>query len=322
MAYESFVNTEHNNRAISLAENEQLLSPLGLSGLLGYTATRPVYADGTGGRTLKMRAGVRATIRGTRFNNLTETLIGPDQILANTSGSPRKDLLVLRLDRAAAGAKAFTVSPVMLTGNASASPVAPSPVTNNTIDGTGFWDLPILELDVANGATSFTEANIKPRHWYATGSGYVGWDTARPPVEPGVLFQAVDTGITYIGKIDGTWARVHQNTGMVDIAVPAGWSAGPFRVGRDGNTVILTGRVTRTGAALANTASPVVGRVDEDFRPGDEGAYGVYHCSLPDHSSQIAIDSGGAITFGGTQSGDGIAQNAVLYVNATWLAKS
>lgn len=321
MAYESFPNQEHNNRAVSLAENEQLLTPLGLTGLVGYNGQKPVYADGTGTRTVKIRAGVAATIRGTRFNNLTETLVASDQIVANSSGQPRIDLLVLRLNRAATAPKQFTISPVVITGTPAASPLAPTPVRNSTMDGSGVWDLPLCEIAVPNGAGSFADTALTNKAWWVTGSGYVGFDTARPPVEAGVIFQAAgDSGISYIGTSAGSWVRIYSDTGAVNIGpVPSGWDADPFTATRQGDLVVMNARLVRTGGTIANTSSVTMGRVGVGYRPKD-AVYGVYHCSYPDHSSHVTVNTDGYVTFVGTSNGDPIGQGSSVYANLTWPA--
>lgn len=319
MTYESFPNTAHNNRAISLAEHEQIVAPLGASGLIGYTTTTPVYSTGTGTRTVKLRAGVRATIRGTRFNVIAEHDIDGSQILANTSGAARIDLLVLRLNREAGDPNKFTISPVVITGTPGGAPVAPLPVRNDTMDGTGYWDLPLAEIAVPNGATSIAAGGVTNRAWWVTPSGYTGLDTAKPPVEPGVIFRANDSGVSYIGSNTGKWQRIYQNTGWINVTPPAGWSASPFAFAKVNDLVVMTARLVRTGAALAATVSPTLYTLAEAFRPS-QVTYGVYHCTFPDHSSHVAVGTNGAVVFSGTSGGDGIGQNATLLSNMVWLA--
>lgn len=317
---ESFPNLAHNNRAITLPENEQLLAPLGLSGLLGYTGTVPVYSDATGGRAVKLRAGVKATIRGTRFNNATETVIGSDVIVANTSGLPRIDLVVLRLNREAVSPNAYTITPVVITGVPAATPLVPSPVRNDTTDGSGFWDIPLADFDVPNGATSIAVDKVRNRAWWVTGSGYTGLDAARPPVEAGVVFRANDTGITWMGTAAGGWQRLYYNTGWVNVTPPTGWAASTFSFARVGDLVVMSARITRTGAAVAATTSPVLYTVTEPFRPSQE-VFGTYHCSHPDHSSHVVVGTDGTITFGGTgTTGQHIEQGASLLSNMVWPA--
>lgn len=316
MAVDSYPNNAHNNRAISLAEHEQILRPFGRTGFLNYSATLPVYA-GAAARTLFLRLGVQGTVRGTRFSITSEHTIGPDVILANTSGSPRRDLLVMRLDRQAADPNKFTISPVVITGAPAAVPVAPSPVNNDTLDGSGVWDFPVTEIPVPNGATTLTLASSDFRGWWCTPSGYTGLDAAKPPIEPGLIFRANDTGVTYVGSNVGKWQRLYINSGWINVGLPSGWSGflGFYKVG---DLAVMSARVTRTGAALAATVSPLLYTVAESFRPA-QATYGVYHCTLPDHSSHVAIGTDGAVIFSGTATTAlNIAQNSTLLSNMAW----
>lgn len=311
MAIDSFPNTPHNNRAISLAENEQLLAPLGPTGLVGYTGTTPVYGDSTG-RQVKVRAGVSGNIRGTRFNNAAETIV---TLTTNTSGSPRVDLLVARLSRTN-----YTVSYVVIVGTPAATPIAPQPVRNDTVDGTGVWDLPLAEIKVGNGYTTVAPLDVTNRAWWVSSSGYHGLAAAAPPVEPGAIWRANDAGITYVGTSGGSWQKLYYNTGWKPLGVPAGWTAQAFHFCRVGDLVVMNARLVRTGAAIAGTSSAVFGPLGSTYRPS-MAVYGVYHCSFPDHSSHIVVGTDGLITFSGTSdTALPISQNATLLANMVWPA--
>lgn len=319
MAVDSYPNNAHNNRAISLAEHEQILAPFSRTGFIGYSATLPVYASASA-RTLMLRAGTRGTVRGTRFQITSEHTIGPDMILANTSGSPRRDLLVMRLNREATDPNKFTVNPVVITGAPAASPVAPLPVRNDTIDGTGYWDLPVLDFPVPNGATTLTVTPADFRGWWTSPSGYTGLSTAMPPVEPGLIFRANDTGISWIGTNTGRWQRIYQNTGWINVSAPSGWTASPFAFARVNDLVVMSARVIRTGATIPATTSVTMYKVAEAFRP-EQAAYGTYHASSPDHSSHVAVGTDGSVVFAGTGTTSlPINQNSTVYSNMVWLA--
>lgn len=319
MTYNSYPNSAWNSRAISLAEHEQILLPFGRTGFLNYSATLPVYA-GAAARTLMLRVGTRGTVRGTRFNITAEHTIGPDVILANTSGSPRRDLLVMRLNREAAAPNQFTVSPVVITGAPAAVPVAPAPVRNDTSDGTGVWDLPVTEIPVPNGATTLTITAADFRGWWCTPSGYTGLEVAKPPTEPGLIFRANDSGISYIASNTGKWQRIYLNGGWVNVGAPSGWTASPFAFARINDLIVMSARLIRTGAAIPATTSPVLYTVAESYRP-TQATFGVYHCSNPDHSSHVAVGTDGAVTFAGTgNTALPIAQNSTLLSNMVWLA--
>lgn len=308
MALDSFPNTPHNNRAISLAENEQLLAPLGGSGLVGYTGITPVYADSTG-RQVKVRAGVHGWIRGTKFTNITETIVN---VTTNTSGNPRVDLLVARVSRTNYG-----VTYVVIPGAASATPLAPQPVRNDTIDGSGVFDLPLAEIKVANAYTTVAAGDVKNRAWWLSLSGYQGFAAAPPPVEPGALFRANDAGITYIGTAGGAWQKIYNNGGWVGpVGVPAGWNPLAFHFCRVGDLVVMNVRIIRTGAAVNATTTTVMGNISASYRPAMT-IWGVYRCTNG-NVSHAAVTADGEVQFAGTVNGVAIASGANLLCNMVW----
>jgi hypothetical protein len=308
VAVDSFPNTPHNNRLISLAENEQLWAGVP-SGLIGYTGVTPVYADSTG-RQVKVRAGVAGRIRGTRFNNTTETIV---PVTTNTSGNPRVDLLVARLNRPGGYVVGYAVIP----GAPGASPIAPQPVRNDTIDGSGTYDIPLAEIKVAHNYTSVAAADVSNRAWWVSPSGFYGFDAAKPPAEGAALFRATDTGITYIGTPAGSWQRLYYNTGWKALTAPTGYTFGAMHFARSGDLVVMNARVIRTNATIASGTNLTFGTLAQTYRPGMT-VWGVYHCTNPDHSSHVAVGADGLITFAGASST--IAQNANLLSNMTWLA--
>lgn len=306
MAIDSFPNTAHASRAVTLAEHEQLAAPLTGSGLVGYTGVAPVYADSTG-RQVKVRAGVHGLIRGTKFVNATETVVA---VTTNTSGNPRKDLLVARLDRST-----YQVSFVVIAGVAAATPLAPSPVRTDSIDGSGVFDQPLAEITLANAYTTIADLNLVNRAWWLSKSGYQGFDAAKPPIEPGALFKAADAGITYVGGA-AKWQPIYRNISAT-LAAPAGWSALEFEVSRSGDAVSANLRIARSGSAYGPTGSPQFGPVGVDYRPA-KTVWAPYHCTLPPHSGHMIVQADGLIIFGG----DGvnpINTGANLIANPTWI---
>ncbi|MEU7590645.1 hypothetical protein AB0A95_30685 [Micromonospora sp. NPDC049230] len=253
MAYESFPNNQHNNRVITLAEHEQIVAPNSLSGIVGpFLSIPPVFADGTG-RHVKLRAGVKASILGTRFNNLTETLI---PIGENTSGKNRIDLVVLRLRRQESSLGAgdqYTIAPYVIQGGPADNPVAPPPVRNDT-PGSGFWDIPIDEVYVVNGVTSIGSGATSCQAYHIAGSGYVGrWEWAFPPVEAGVVFRDEQHSVTYIGTGSGTWQSLYEDTSWAAVGVAAGWSTAPTgkcRIRRVNRVAYFQLDLFRTGGSL------------------------------------------------------------------------
>lgn len=303
MAYVSFPNDDHNSRAVTLAEHEMIVAPLGLSALLGYTSTPPVFGDSTG-LQVKLRANVYASIRGTRFNNTSETVIA---VGANSSGDTRIDLLVLRLRRTESGVGVgdqYTISPVVIAGVPGANPSPPAAVRDDVIDGTGLWDIPLAEITVVDGASTITAAQVKSRAYYISGTGYTGLSTAVPPVEPGVVWRENDTGITKIGTSGGTWHTLYRNTGWVNITTGSGatsWNKHNVAVSRSGLIVVCNFNATRSAGNLPAGSKSYLGPIDEHFRP-QRDAYGptnlanVYVYAQTD--GQIIVVAGSQINTG------------------------
>lgn len=287
MTYESFPNTGHNARAITLGEHERLVTPLGLPGLVGYNGALPAYADSTG-RHVKIRDGVAGTIQGT---NVTVTAEETVSVGANSSGSTRIDLLVLRLDRAD-----YEIDPVVIAGTPAASPIAPTPVRNAPGGSPDYYDIPLAEITVLNGATTITATQVRNRAWWATGDGLLGFNTARPPVLPGVSFQEIDTGITRVGTVGGTWQTTYRYTDWVSVSAGSGWTVSAFAVARDGNMCTANVRVVRNGSAIGPTVSPRLGPIPAQFRP-DRTVWGTYYASTPDRVRPVALGPDGRITF-------------------------
>lgn len=91
-----------------------------------------------------------------------QVYINDDEILftvgANASGNPRIDTLVIRRDYVAQTTRA-----VLKQGSAAATPVPP---TLDQIDGS-IWEIPVCDIAVANGFSTITLEEIRPRQNYA-----------------------------------------------------------------------------------------------------------------------------------------------------------
>lgn len=203
MASNSYPRTGYASGAITSVEHERLTHRTAPDGVYGVPSDTPVtYADGTGTRVVKIRSGRYALVRGSLYDSgTTDISITLD---ANASGNPRIDMIVLRLDRSG-----YTVTEAKITGTPAASPVAPA-LTYNT-GGSGFWDFPLAEVAVANGATVITAGNVTPRAWYIQDDGQILCTAStRPQHEHGRRIYQTDTGLWYYSdgsawKIDGVW---------------------------------------------------------------------------------------------------------------------
>jgi hypothetical protein len=199
----SYPRAGYNSGAISSVEHERLTHPTAPDGVYGTPADQPLaYADGTGTRVVKIRNTRYALVRGSLYDSgASDISITLD---ANSSGNPRIDMIVLRLDRSG-----YTVTETKITGTAAASPSPPA-LTYNT-GATGFWDFPVAEVAVANGATALAAGTVTPRAWYTNDDGIILCTaTTRPQHQAGRRMYQTDTGLWYFSdgsswKIDGAW---------------------------------------------------------------------------------------------------------------------
>lgn len=152
---------------------ENLGSSQAASGVAGTPAdAAPVYADNTG-RQVKLRTGVRAWVRGRVWESdpaTAEAMAVP----TNTSGLPRTDRLVLRLDRST-----NNVTAAVLTGTPALTPAPPA--LTQTFGSTGVYELPLARWTVADGYTTILAADVTTEAWYPQPSGLVACtSTTRP----------------------------------------------------------------------------------------------------------------------------------------------
>lgn len=186
-------------------------------GLLGSpTDTATVFADSTG-RQVKVRAGKLGNVRGYQwFSDPTV-----DEIIAslpaNTSGNPRIDRLVLRLDRATR-----TVRTQYLQGTAAASPSAPA-LTQNTSLSSGLYDFPLARWQIANGYTTITAGDIVTEAWYPQPSGLtLCTSTSRPfGTSRTVGMEVYETNTKQTWSWDGSWWRPRPGTCLLDLTSAA-----------------------------------------------------------------------------------------------------
>lgn len=135
-------------RVIDDAEFEKWAIAGGPSAVVGYTDQAVVYGDSSG-RQVKVAAEKYAQVRGHTW--YSGSSIVTKSIAANSSGSTRVDLVVLRLTRSTWNVTCEIVAGVPGAG-------APSPTQDTGT--TGVWELPIATVSVANGAATISAANV------------------------------------------------------------------------------------------------------------------------------------------------------------------
>jgi len=259
MASSSWPNPGHSSGAVTTVEYEQLAAPGIVSGLIGTPAlSAMVYADSTG-LHVKVRANRQATVRAAHYDSGSSEITLT--ITANSSGSVRTDLVVLRLDR-----NTGQVAEYVITGSPGGG--APSPVT--TISTTGYWDLPLAAVTVPSGATTITAGQVDEKAWYVAASGIACRSSTRPPVESNLEITEYDTGIAYKGIVTsdgGRWVMQWRDSGQIAMPNGGGWDASILTYQRQGNLVIASISATRTSTLLWTAPDSVICTLPVEARP-------------------------------------------------------
>lgn len=115
--------------------------------LPGFLLDLEVFGDSSG-RQVKVRTGA-AIVEGHYYDSdATETLA----LAANSSGNPRRDLVVVRVNTSVVPA---TITLVVIQGTPSGSPTTPAHSTTSTI-----YDLPLGYATVADGAVTIDAGDV------------------------------------------------------------------------------------------------------------------------------------------------------------------
>lgn len=111
-----------------------------------------VFADSTGAQ-VKIHPGC-AAIKGFYFQSTEQETV---TVAVNSSGNPRKDLVVLRLDT-----DADTITFAILPGTPAASPSPPTPTQD--MDA-GTWELPLAEVRAEHGWLTIAADKVTDRRF-------------------------------------------------------------------------------------------------------------------------------------------------------------
>lgn len=295
MASNSYPRTGYNSGALTNVEHERLTERSAPDGLIGATSDLPlVYADGTGTRTVKIRSGRSALVRGSYYESGgSDISITLD---ANSSGQPRIDMIVLRLNRSG-----YTVTEDKITGTPAASPSPPA-ITQQT-GSTGLWDLPVAQVAVASGATSLSAGTVTPLGWYIQDDGQIVCTaTTRPQHVAGRRIFQTDVGLWYTS--DGTTWRPDRPT-----------------VGLSTSTSQHTGFGTTEVVSL--TVTSMVFKSGWAYRASIRGSlYGTAGAQVlfrlrKSTASGTPYGEYGRVTCAGASAGDGAMANGSIYLLRT-----
>lgn len=189
---------------------ESMASGFTTDGIIGTISDTTVIYGDSSGLQVKLRANKYGLCRGHGWTSGTVDLVLG--LAANTSGSARIDLAVLRFDRTAQ-----TVTMVIRPGTpgAGAPALQRDPVTNPA----GLYEVAIAQIVVVAGATSISAANVIIVHPFVTGPPIIVPDLATLNLVTPPAYGTLATAGTqpYVYSSSG-WLRADWNSGWGLIA--------------------------------------------------------------------------------------------------------
>lgn len=268
--------------SMDVTEFSRLMRRVGDAKTSEEVATGLQVSVATGTRLLSVSAG-ESVQAGTLFtSDATEALT----VTANSSGLSRVDLVVAEIRWTASGAATSETNAgtlVVLPGTPAANPVAPNLTSASRNPGV-IWRVPLAKVTVPNGATQLTAGNVADVRPLATAATTFSTVTIAPP---------------------GSWS------------VP---SSSPWQVQKYGDSVYMSGRLTRTTASIDAGVEAVFGGtqlIPTGYRPNVV----VSAAALPDSGNNIlghfTILPDGTVTY--SQNFGSFPVNGTLrIVNTTW----
>lgn len=202
MAEASWPSPNHNSRNVTDQEYEDLAAFFSGDGVWGNPGSGAVVEAGVG-LTVVVKASKAASVRGHQWaSGNTDFTLTVD---ANSSGSPRVDWVVLRLDRST-----WDVNAVVKAGTPGAGP----PVLERSVSSPGVWEIPVAQVTIPDGATSVTVQ----RHELYIGTRIRPCTSTTRPILPsrGEIDFELDTG-RWIGWNGSTWELLHGDSGELPI---------------------------------------------------------------------------------------------------------
>ncbi|SBT63919.1 hypothetical protein GA0070622_0887 [Micromonospora sediminicola] len=230
------------NPGVTEAQHERLLGRALPSGLLGHPDDQPlVYADGTGTREIRIRASRQGAVEGYGWAN--DAAVITKTLAANTSGSTRVDLVVLRLNRST-----WTVTVQIVQGTPGAG--APAATRTPATGGGTIYEIELATVTVANNATTLAGSTVTDKAWYLNEDGQILCESdRRPPHHPGRSAFETDTGRWILS--DGTvWRNAVDDSGLLAVSMLSGFGATENTLQRRGGVCVLNIKVQRTNAAF------------------------------------------------------------------------
>lgn len=204
------------------ASFSQMMSAVGGNGIVGsYAGTGFAATRVPGSRSMSIQAGT-CWAPGV-FVTMDATTTSP-AAAANTSGLPRIDLVVMRINWSTHAAALINIA-----GTPNANPVAPS---YNTSPGVLF-DIPLRQSLLPSGDADYTAVNIAAgdrRYWLVDGTFAQPSGRVLPDSAAGRLVTIPDAGKILLSQNDTSrWTfNAESDTGWEDLSasVPSGWIGG------------------------------------------------------------------------------------------------
>lgn len=282
------------------AAYERLMGPITGSGRYNFNPTSAqfstplVFADNSG-RQVKAYANQSAILRGFRWESGTTPLVLA--LDANTSGNPRQDLIVLRLDRSN-----YTVRLGKTNGTPAAAPAAPAAIQDT---GTaGVWELPLATVRVTSSGTtgqpSIQSSDVTAMDWWLTAPPIVTKTGQVPPVSHGQLVHYYDTGKTYRAVGNGL-VLFGESGAFTKITVGSGWTNDAIYCQRRNGWTFFQCWVTSAAAARAPSTDMAICTLPAEFRPAANFLSPVW--LTPEQVGVLSVHADGAVllsTYGTT----------------------
>jgi hypothetical protein len=297
--------------AVTDANYEVLMASATGDGLIGRPSFSALIYGDSSGRQVKVRGSRGAIVRGFRWQTDSGGLTVP--IAANASGQSRIDTVVLRLNRSN-----YTVRVAVLQGTPSATPVAPSPLYQDP--PSQYFDMPLAQVTVANGATIISAGNVSETTWYLAEPMLITKSSFSPPSVMGRMMWQYDQNALWVADSSGGYDNVQRDSGWISITPSSGWGANTgLKMRRKGDVMFVSVSLIRTGGGVGASTDSVIGTISTtSYRPESVSATGVFYCSSPDHAGNIYIlPSNGQIVLNATNS-LGINNGAYIYASLTF----
>ncbi|TDC02274.1 hypothetical protein E1091_01100 [Micromonospora fluostatini] len=233
----SYPNPDYNDGEVVEGEYERLMAPLTPDGLIGHPSDDPpVFTNGVGTRVVRIIRSRRAYVRGFIYDSGGTDL--EVTLAANTSGTTRVDLVVLRLDRST-----WRVREAVITGTPGQG--APSP-----LDTSAYFDFPLAAVTVAHNASTLAAGATKLLAWYVRSDGQIlcTGDT-RPPHDQGRIVYETTTN-RWLLSTGTRWRVQSEDTDWESLPLATGWSATINNLRRVDGVAYLLASPQRTGGNI------------------------------------------------------------------------